>query len=266
MDSIDKDILVLLLRDGRYSKSKIAEEMGLSPQLINYRIKKMMEKGIIKDFKMHLNPYYFNAKSIFLAFEGSANSVSEETTSIFKCLEKLYFFELQGKNLNDLEQRVKELARANGDLKMKYIPKAPISKISLVPADFKILSILKDKPVSSLYEISKAAGISSGKVKRRLEILKNYAVFSIVPIIDLSKVDLFIYAIITKDSSSLNMIRSSWILRIMDENAGIFVSVAYSISEIKNNLEKVKRVHGDTEVMMVYDYDFIPNEKLLKMN
>jgi hypothetical protein len=25
-------------------------------------------------------------------------------------------------------------------------------------------------------------------------------------------------------------------------------------------------VHGDTEVMMVYDYDFIPNEKLLKMN
>ncbi|MEM0163450.1 MAG: winged helix-turn-helix transcriptional regulator [Thermoplasmata archaeon] len=263
MDSIDKDILVFLLRDGRYSKSKIAEEMGLSPQFINYRIKRMIQNSIIKDFKMHLNPYYFNAKSIFLAFEGSANSITEETTSIFKCLEKLYFFELQGKNLNALEQRIKKLVRENGELKMKYIPKAPLNITSLVPADLKILSVLKDQPISSVYEISKATGVSSGKIKKRLEIMKNYAVFSIVPIIDLSKVDLFIYAIITKDPSALNMIKGSWILRIMDDNAGIFVSVAYSISEIKNNLEKAKKVDRDTEVMMIYDYDFIPNIKLL---
>ncbi|MGC8630258.1 MAG: hypothetical protein ACP5RY_04095 [Thermoplasmata archaeon] len=59
------------------------------------------------------------------------------------------------------------------------------------------------------------------------------------------------------------MIKSSWILRIMEDNAGIFVSVAYSISEIKNNLEKAKKVDRDTEVMMIYDYDFIPNVKLL---
>ncbi len=263
MDSIDKQILVFLLRDGRYSKSKIAEEMGLSPQFINYRIKKMIENRIIKDFKMHLNPYYFNAKSIFLAFEGSANSITEDTTSIFKCLEKLYFFELQGKNLNALEERIKELVRMNGDLKMKYLPKAPLNLISLVPADLKILNILKDRPISSVYEISKATGISSGKIKKRLEIMKSHLVFSIVPIIDLSKVDLFIYAIITKNPSALNMIKGSWILRIMDDNAGIFVSVAYSIAEIKDNLEKAKKVERDTEVMMVYDYDFITNTKLL---
>lgn len=265
MDRIDKDILVSLLRDGRYSKSKIAQEIGTSPQFINYRIKKMMKNEIIKDFKIHLNPYYFNAYSVFLAFEGSANLETRGITSIFKCLERLYFFELQGKDFKDLEFRIDELIKLNGMLKMKYVPHYPINNLLIRPIDLNIIKILKDQPISTAYDISKNIDLPSAKVKKRLEILKKNAVFSVVPIIDLSRVDLFIYAIIAKKPSALSPLRGSWILRIMDDNAGIFVSIANSISEVRSNLEIVKKIDSESEVMIIYDYDFMPDEKLLKI-
>lgn len=264
MDALDKQILISMLKSGRYSTTIIATETGISPQLVNYRLKKMLDSNIIKSFKIHLNPYYFNARSVFVAFEGSNISVPQEATSIFKCLEKLYFFELQMDDQNQIEWKIKTLSEKYGNLVMKYSPRAPSNIMPLNNNDLQILKILAEKPTTSILEISNNLNTSPRKIRKRIDLMRDHNVFNIIPIIDLSKVDFYFYAFFSKNPFIINNLKGPWTLRIKDESAGIFIGAANSIAEIKKNLEIAKEVDNNTEVMMIYEYDFNPNGKFLE--
>jgi Lrp/AsnC family transcriptional regulator for asnA, asnC and gidA len=56
LDNIDKAILEILQDDARTPLRKIAEKMGVSEATIFTRVKKLMEKGLIKRFTALVSP------------------------------------------------------------------------------------------------------------------------------------------------------------------------------------------------------------------
>lgn len=71
LDEKDRKILVELDKNARQTDSEISKKVGTSKQVVNYRIKNLLEEGIITNFytiinvgKLGLNSYY-----VFLQFE-----------------------------------------------------------------------------------------------------------------------------------------------------------------------------------------------------
>lgn len=56
LDSIDRQILDILQRDGRASHSAIAEAVGLSQPSVHERVKKLEQRGVIKGYTAIVNP------------------------------------------------------------------------------------------------------------------------------------------------------------------------------------------------------------------
>ena len=56
IDEVDRKILNRLLDNSRVSYRKIAEEIGVSEATVFLRVKKLLEKGVIKRFTVELSP------------------------------------------------------------------------------------------------------------------------------------------------------------------------------------------------------------------
>ena len=69
MDIIDKRILFYLLKDGRISQRRIASLLNLTPASLNYRFKKLIDSGILKGFKLYINPNFQGKYQIFIAYK-----------------------------------------------------------------------------------------------------------------------------------------------------------------------------------------------------
>ena len=56
MDSKDMKILDILMKDGRKPYTEIAKELGTSESSIRKRVRKMEDEGIIKGYKVEVEP------------------------------------------------------------------------------------------------------------------------------------------------------------------------------------------------------------------
>ncbi|MFS0870322.1 Lrp/AsnC family transcriptional regulator [Paenibacillus xylanilyticus] len=56
MDEIDKDILLHLQENARYSFAELGRKVGLSTPAVNERVRKLEEKEIIVGYKAIINP------------------------------------------------------------------------------------------------------------------------------------------------------------------------------------------------------------------
>ncbi len=56
VDMIDKKIMYLLCRNARFSNTAIAKALGLTREVVSYRIKKMQETGFLNGFLCQINP------------------------------------------------------------------------------------------------------------------------------------------------------------------------------------------------------------------
>ena len=56
MDSKDMKILNILMKDGRKPYTEIAKELGTSESSIRKRVRKMEEEGVIKGYKVEVEP------------------------------------------------------------------------------------------------------------------------------------------------------------------------------------------------------------------
>jgi DNA-binding Lrp family transcriptional regulator len=69
LDLIDKKILVRLDRDSRRSNSSIAKELRISRERVDYRIKNLIKKGVIRKFPTIINPTKFGYSMFKLYFQ-----------------------------------------------------------------------------------------------------------------------------------------------------------------------------------------------------
>ena len=87
IDSIDKQILYFLDRNSRQSYSKIAKEIDIPKTSVGYRIYRMIENGIIKDFYTVINPFKlgFIPFRFYLRFQYANPSIENQIINHFAC-------------------------------------------------------------------------------------------------------------------------------------------------------------------------------------
>jgi len=256
MDEIDREILISLLMKGGISQSEISKMIGSSTQRINYRMKKMLEEGIIKNFKVHINPYFLNGMNLFVAYEGTKNIDLRGIGSVFRCLERTDFYELQAMNEKELLDLTNYMSVEFGNKIMQYRPRVPELKNKINYYDLLILRELLKNPTINYIKLSQILGIRAPLIRKRINRMKSIGVFSIIPIIDLSKTDIFLFTIISGRRLDNKLNVSNTILKIIDDNASIYVGIEKSMSNIRKNLSYVRKIDKNAEVMVVYDYDF----------
>lgn len=259
MDEIDREILILLLMEGGISQSEISKITGSSAQKINYRIKKMFEEGIIRNFRTHINPYFLNGINLFVAYEGTNSIDMKGIGSIFRCLERTDLYELQARNEKELFDLADFMSVKFGNKIMQYRPKVPEVRNKINYYDLLILRELIKDPTINHLELSQILGLRASLIKKRINRMKSLRVFSIIPIIDLSKTDIFLFTIISGKRLEDKVNVNNTILKIIEDNTSIYVGIEKSMSNIRENLSKIRKIDSNAEVMVVYDYDFKPD-------
>ena len=56
MDDTDRAILTILQRDGRVANAEIARQIGMAPSAILERVRKLEERGVIRDYTARVEP------------------------------------------------------------------------------------------------------------------------------------------------------------------------------------------------------------------
>jgi Lrp/AsnC family transcriptional regulator for asnA, asnC and gidA len=126
IDVKDKKILYYLSLDSRQSFTKLGKKVGLSRELVKYRVKRLLEKGIIKNFITITQASAFGAVFIrfYYNFQNTTPEIKKEIINYFvnhkktlitKEIESRYDLEVQFFYTN-----AKEFRYYNREFKMKY--------------------------------------------------------------------------------------------------------------------------------------------------
>ncbi|MBU1198986.1 MAG: Lrp/AsnC family transcriptional regulator [Nanoarchaeota archaeon] len=128
LDLKNKKILSVLEEDARTPLSKIASRVGLSKQVVDYRIRTMMKNGIIKDFTIHcdLTKLGYSTFGVYLRLR----KLTEKTESrIIKLLADHPFtrwvvvcegkwdmaFSMSSKNIMDFHKQLEDIIEQIGE-------------------------------------------------------------------------------------------------------------------------------------------------------
>ncbi len=125
LDDLDYKILTALMTNARKSIREIAKEVGASPATVHNRIRRLMERGIIRGFYPMLDTYrlgYQITAIIMLSVEGSYLTKLEEELKEIKNITAIY--DITGdydiliiakfKDMESLDIFVKELINRKG--------------------------------------------------------------------------------------------------------------------------------------------------------
>lgn len=259
MDSVDKKILYFLLKDGRTPQRQIAKNIGISAQTLNYRMSKMIEEGIIKEFGVRVNPSLYGKVEGYAAFV-SENELENDFSLRLRCLEKITLYGFIGSNDQDVNKKIDNASKELGQPVMKYMPRLNPYGGNSKSIDDKIINQLKKTPRAKLSEISKEIDVPVIRIKRRYNFLSKTKIISVVTKIDLSKTDVVLFSIFSKSPDITgNVLEDATIIRIADSNSGVFVCFAENMVEARNMINAVRITEKDSEVMVIYDYDLLLN-------
>ena len=257
MDEIDQMILYYLLQDGRMTQRLIARNIGISAQTLNYRITKLTEEGVIKNFIVYADPALYGELKAFAAFQ-SDDEIEPDYFIKIKCLEKITLYGIIGKTAEEISSKIDKMSRVLGEPVMTYNPTNTNYAVNSNSIDHLIVDQLRKMPKSKLSDISKALNLPSMRVKRRYNYLTRNKLIKVLPLLDFSKNNSVIFAIFSKKTEEVEpLLSKSIILKIGDTNSGIFICYGENMPNSKTIINRVRAVEKDPDVMVVYDYDFL---------
>ncbi|ARM74860.1 winged helix-turn-helix transcriptional regulator [Acidianus manzaensis] len=253
MDEINKKILFYMLKDYRISQRTIAKNLGLSSPAINYRVDKLLTDKVIKKVSLYINPNFYQKYHAYVAFKNLKDWNGEYIFKI-NCLEHTNIYEIEGDNIEDLQNKIDVMTKILGTPRMLYIPKQTLYSPSNF--DYKLVSILKEDPMLEVMDIADKMKVSTKTIRRHLRYLFNKNYVRLIPEIDLNKAELFVYAIFTNKVEIGKKFFSSTMFReISDESAGIFVNVANNLEEVKTMYNKFREFDEDADLMIATNYE-----------
>ena len=254
MDELNRKILLMLLKDYNSSQRFIAKKLGISPPAVNYRIDKLLSDGIIRKISLYINPNFYGKYHGYVAFKNYKNWNGEYIAK-FECLERTTIYEIESKSIEDLKSKINSMSEELGTAEIIYIPtQYPYSPSNF---DVKLVSIMKDDPKIESIQISEKMKVSSKTVRRHIRYLINKNFMRLIPVVDLNKAGISMFAIFTKNVEIARKLFSEINFReISDNKAGIFVNIANDMEEIKRYTDKMREFDKEAELMVAYSYDF----------
>lgn len=255
MDAIDKRILFYFLRDGRIPQRQVATLLGITPPSMNYRIKKLIESGVLRGFRLHVNPNFYGKIQVYVAFKNHNDMDGEFVSFKLKCLEWLNVYGVQAKDTADLKDRLSYMTKELGDPVMSYFPLQSVFRPSSL--DVKIVEELRKDPRMTAAEVAENLGISSKIVEKHIRYLRHRGLIMVVPEIDLGKADIVIFSMFSnKIDEIMTVLQDCKVWQFTDGYAGITVCYADNMERAKKYISAARDVDKEADVMIVYDYVF----------
>ncbi len=256
MDLVDKRILFVLLKDARTPQRQIASSIGISAQTLNYRMGKMLEEGIIKNFVVMESPFLTGKVEGFAAFVSDREFSGKPRTRI-KCLEKITLYGFEGENEADVNVQISKAAEELGNPVMKYFPKFISYNQNSRAIDREIINQLRKDPRANLSDIAKQINAPLMRVKWRYNIMKKNNLLNVTVKVDLSKTDVVLFSIFCGYNENIKKtLFESTIFSITDAKYGVFICFTENMVKAKDIINKVRTMEESSEVMVIYDYDF----------
>ena len=255
MDLIDKRLIFYLFRDGRASQRSIANELGLTAPSLNYRFKKLEDEGIIKGFKLYLNPNLNFKYQMFVAFKNYDDFSADWISFKLKCLEWLNVYNILGDSLTDLESKISEMSSKLGDPAISYVPLQSMIKLSSLSR--KIIDYLMEDPRRPLSDISEILKVNTKTVERHVKYMIYKGIIMVIPLIDITKADIVMFCMFSKQIDSLDeTLQRCKVWKFSDGSAGVTTCVTENMELAKRYVDASRKVDPKADVMIVYDYDF----------
>lgn len=206
LDKKNWKILATLSKDCRTSLTQIAKAVGVSREVADYRIKKLVKTGIIKSFctDVNLQALGFTKHVVYLELK---NVDKEKEENIFQYLKNHKFiswivtstgkwsiiFDIHSKNTQHLSQLIKELKQELSNYFGEYnivtlekyqyfhskffgeketISKKKTKEITLDEIDLSLLKILRNNARIDYVKLSKEINLTPEAISKRIKRLK----------------------------------------------------------------------------------------------
>ena len=87
LEELDQKILEILKDDHRKPFTEIATDLGISRNTVNNKIKKLVQKGIIRDYTIVVDPNWFFDKTIFIEIKTNPHEpwLAEGLQNLYEC-------------------------------------------------------------------------------------------------------------------------------------------------------------------------------------
>ena len=277
VDETDFHIITLLARDCRTSYKDIASAVGISTNSSKVRINKMMSNGVIKGFRVLVNPAIFGyEKLLFLIVKNIDKTIKEQ--DLFKrilLLGEVFAYATHFESASIFVLYAKDISQDKIDLVGDLLKPATVRSIfgnyrppamTVNDSDLEIMKCLLSDPRMSLKDVAQESSLSYKTVARRLEMMRENNVLQFFTIIaNLSSLRLIGYIefatlIHVKEPSCqsvvervryelqehLSLLSSS---RYWDQNGFIFaVFFASNISTVDSISRRLRSYEGVTNV------------------
>lgn len=240
LDTKDKKILSELCKNARTPSTKIAKAAGLSREVVDYRIKSMIKKGIIQSFitLVDTSKLGYSAYTLFLQLQNSDENIEAKIMSYLQKQPSILFISKSlggwdiavifcAKNIEEFNSIITNISKTfskyirNLDTlvnkceysavipkiiqKTEFIEIPEISKetVEIDKKDIKILEALADNARAKIVDISKDLNISSDSVIYRIRNLSKRGIIKgFRPVINTSKFKCLRYVIVFELQSS----------------------------------------------------------------
>ena len=178
----------------------------------------------------------------------------------------------------ELERKIRLISSICGteQPKMSWKIPFPAHDLELKKSDWRIVKLLLKNSKRSVSEIAKVIGVSTRTVTRRLEVMMERNTFFLSPVVDVRKVDGFLYHFIisipnqdAKPAVDEKLRQSASSIVFADSSAqyySIIASICQNISEVEEICDLMKNTEGVEEVTatvfedIMFVYDWISNE------
>ena len=227
MDEVDKLLLINLFLNPRASIRELARRLNRSPSAIEYRLKKLKE-SVIKGVKLYVDPSLFGYSQVIVTYKGEEKV--ENSVLTFKCVEGFTTSQIFYKGKLNLPKGVIKVFRVNRE--RVYIPSS---------RDLTIIKELSKNPLIPDAELAKKVGLSTRSLRRKLDFLFRNNFIRVIPILDLGKLDLLVYAVFSERPVSLP-----------NELWGISDQVKFGIAR---NIEEIMKIAENYAVSIKSSYD-----------
>jgi DNA-binding Lrp family transcriptional regulator len=277
-----------LREGGRESFAKLADSLGIDDNTVRTTMERMRDTGFLKAWSASLNPHVLGmqCESMFVEPHKDVKSkivrrlkLVEGVVLIMSFLEnpglRVIFYYKDDADFKRKTELISSLCDIEAPSVSWNIP-FPKSKMKFKKTDWQIVKILFEDSRKSNLEIAKCLQISTRTVRRRLELMAGDNAFFPTPIVDIKKVDGFVYLFAIEYTSKENKSFTDNRLRneiqkiiFLDTNSEIYTVVAAvceNISKANKISEWLKSQKGVKEVIVrvveetFYISDWILNE------
>jgi Lrp/AsnC family transcriptional regulator, regulator for asnA, asnC and gidA len=150
LDDVDLQIMYILAKDSSTAFVEIAKQIGISDATVHLRVRKLIDKGIIRRFTLSLNNDLLGYDHLIFAGinikSGFADQVTEELSNIEEILEihEMHntfdlFLKIRAKDLNDIRDIVENKIR-----KLPYILETELMTVLKSSKEEQMVTLSKD--------------------------------------------------------------------------------------------------------------------------